>query len=280
MTAVIEHSFSQIITSDPDALGSEATVSNDGSRVDIGLDEPLRFSASSVVTTVEIALASIFNTSPNISVAKANNTLTYLIGGVAQPVITIPDGLYSITTLNAEIVRNIINDGNPSNTLNLSGNNSTGKSIFTFATGVQVNMTASTVRNVLGFNTGTYPAVAPIVDGTSVDGQNTAAFADTLDWVIKSNIVPNSISINNRGLNVIGVIPIQSSVGSVTNYTPFNPLKVGNNELRGKTISDFYVQICNSAGEPLAQTEPFSITLTFRQSVLVSDKKMSLIDIF
>jgi hypothetical protein len=280
MTAVIEHSFSQVITSDPDALGTEATVSADGSRVDIGLDEPLRFSASSVVTSVEISIANIWNSSPNISVAKNNNTLTYLIGGVTQPVITIPDGLYSITTLNAEIVRNIVNDGKPSNTLALAGNNSTGKSIFTFATGVQVNMTASTVRPVLGFDPGTYPAVPPTIDGTSVEGQNFAAFADTLNWVIKSNVVPNSIAINNRGLNVIGVIPIQSSVGSITNYTPFNPLKVGNNELRGKTISDFYVQICDSAGVGLPQTEPWSITLTFRQTVLVSDKEMPLIDIF
>ena len=280
MTAVIEHQFSQIITSDPDALGSEATVSADGSRVNINLDEPLIFSASSVVTSVEVALASIWNTSPNISVAKNNNTLTYLIASVAQPVITIPDGLYSITTLNAEIVRNIINDGNPSNTLNLSGNNSTGKSIFTFATGVQVNMTASTVRNVLGFNPGTYPAVAPIVDGTSVDGQNIANFADTISWVIKSNIVPNSISINNKGLNIIGIIPIQSNVGSITNYTPYNPLKVGNNELRGKTINDFYVQICDSAGDPLPQTESWELTLTFRQSVLISESRMPLVDMF
>ena len=280
MTAVIEHSFSQIITSDPDALGTEATVSADGSRVDIGLDEPLRFSASSVVTTVEISLASIWNSSPNISVAKANNTLTYLIGGVAQPIITIPDGLYSITTLNAEIVRNIVNAGDPSNTLTLSGNNSTGKSIFTFATGVQVNMNASTVRDVLGFDPGIYPAVAPIVDGTSVSGQNVAAFADTIDWLIKSNVVPNSIAINNRGLNVIGVIPIQSSVGSITNYTPFNPLRVGQNQLRGKSISDFYVQVCDSAGVGLPQTEPWSITLTFRQTVVISEKNMPLIDIF
>ena len=280
MTAVIEHSFSQIITSDPDALGTEATVSADGSRVDIGLDEPLRFSASSVVTTVEISLASIWNSSPNISVAKANNTLTYLIGGVAQPIITIPDGLYSITTLNAEIVRQITNAGDPSNTLTLSGNNSTGKSIFTFATGVQVNMTASTVRDVLGFDPGIYPAVAPIVDGTSVSGQNVAAFADTIDWLIKSNVVPNSIAINNRGLNVIGVIPIQSSVGSITNYTPFNPLRVGQNQLRGKAISDFYVQVCDSAGVGLPQTEPWSITLTFRQTVVISEKNMPLIDIF
>jgi hypothetical protein len=280
MTAVIEHSFSQIITSDPDALGAEATVSADGSRVDIGLDEPLIFSGASVVTTVEVALASIWNSSPNISVAKANNTLTYLKGGVAQPVITIPDGLYSITTLNAEIVRQIVNNGDPSNTLTLAGNNSTQKSIFTFGIGVQVNMTASTIRNILGFNPGTYPTVPPIVSGNSVEGQNIAQFADTLDWVIKSNIVPNSIAINNRGLNVIGVIPIQSSVGSVTNYTPFNPLKVGNNELRGKTISDFYVQICDSAGVGLPQTEPFSITLTFRQTVIISDKDMPLVDIF
>jgi len=279
MTAVIEHSFSQIITSDPDTLGSEATVNADGSRVDIGLDEPLRFSGASVVTSVEVALATIWNTSPNISVAKANNTLTYLIGGAVQPVVIIPDGLYSITTLNAEIVRQIVNDGNPSNTLTLSGNNSTQRSIFTFATGVQVNMTASTVRDVLGFNPGTYPTAPPITDGTSVSGQNVADFAQTLDWVIKSDIVPNSIAINNRGLNVIGVIPIQSSVGSVTNYVPFNPIKVGNNELRGKTISDFYVQICDSGGDPLPQTEPWSVTLTFRQTVVISDKNMPLINV-
>jgi hypothetical protein len=280
MTAVIEHSFSQIITSDPDALGSEATVSSDGSRVDIGLDEPLRFSGSSVVTSVEISIASIFNSSPNISVAKNNNTLTYLIGGVVQPVITIPDGLYSITTLNAEIVRNIVNDGNPSNTLTLAGNNSTGKSIFTFATGVQVDMAASTVRSVLGFDPGTYPAVPPVVDGTSVDGQNIAAFADTLDFVIKSNVVPNSIPLNNRGLNIIGIIPITAPVGNVVNYQPYNPLRVGQNQLRGKTISDFYVQICDSAGVGLPQTEFWSVTLTFRQTVVISDKEMPLIDIF
>jgi hypothetical protein len=280
MTAVIEHSFSQIITSDPDALSADATVSPDGSRVDIGLDAPLVFSGSSVVTTVEVALASIWNSSPNISVAKNNNTLTYLIGGAAQPVITIPDGLYSITTLNAEIVRQITNNGHQSNTLTLSGNNSTGKSIFTFATGVQVNMTLSSVRSILGFVPGTYPAVPPTTSGTSVSGQNVAAFAQTLDWVIKSDIVPNSIAINNRGLNVIGVIPIQSSVGSVTNYTPFNPLKVGNNELRGKAVNDFYVQICDSAGVGLPQTEPWSVTLTFRQTVVISDKSMPLINIF
>ena len=280
MTAVIEHEFSQIITSDPASLGSEASVSSDGSRVDINLDEPLRFSGSSVVTTCEISIASIWNTSPNISVAKANNTLTYIIGGVVQNVITIPDGLYSITTLNAEIVRQIVNDGNPSNTLTLSGNNSTQKSIFTFATGAQVDMTNSTVRDVLGFESGIYPAVIPIVDGTSVDGQNIAQFADTIDWLIKSDVIPGSIAINNKGLNIIGIIPIQSSVGSITNYTPYNPLKVGTNQLRGKTINDFYVQICDSAANPLAQTEPFSITLTFKQSVLISDKKMGLIDLF
>ena len=280
MTAVIEHEFSQIITSDPDSLGTEASVSADGSRVDINLDSPLVFSNSSVITTVEVALASIWNTSPNISVAKNNNTLTYLIGGVAQPIITIPNGLYSITTLNAEIVRQIVNAGDPSNTLTLSGNNSTQKSIFTFDVGVQVNMTASTVRDILGFDPGAYPGVPPVSAGTSVDGQNIAQFADTIDWIIKSNIVPNSIAINNKGLNVIGIIPIQSSVGSITNYVPYNPLKVGNNELRGKTINDFYVQIADQAGDPLPQTEPWQITLTFRQTVVISESRMPLIDLF
>jgi hypothetical protein len=255
-------------------------VSADGARLDISREEPIYFSAASMVTTVEVSSASIWNTSPNISAARNNNIFVYLIGGVAQTPIIIPDGLYSISTLNSEISRAIVNAGNPSNTLSLTGNLSTGKVVITLDIGVQIDFTQSTIRAVLGFTTGIKPVVAPVITGTSITGENQADFANTLNWIIKSNIFPSSIPINNQGQNIIASIPITSGVGSITNYQPFNPTKSGTNEMRNKSVQNFFVEICDSAGVRLPQTESWSITITMRQKILVSETKMPLLNLF
>lgn len=280
MPVIIDHDFSIIASTDPGELDENTIVSNDGARLDISREEPIYFSASSMVTTVEVSSASIWNTSPNISTARDNNIFVYLIGGVTQPQIIIPDGLYSISTLNAEISRAIVNAGNPSNTLSLSGNLSTGKVVITLDIGVQINFTQSTIRDVLGFTVGIKPAVAPVITGTSITGENQANFANTLNWIIKSNIFPSSIPINNQGQNILASIPITSGVGSITNYTPFNPTKSGTNEMRGKSVQNFYVEICDSAGVRLPQTESWSLTITMRQKILVSETKMPLLNVF
>lgn len=280
MPVIIDHDFSIIASTDPGELDENTIVSNDGARLDISREEPIYFSSSSMVTTVEVSSASIWNTSPNISVARDNNIFVYLIGGVAQTPIVISDGLYSISTLNSEIGRAIVNAGNPSNTLILSGNLSTGKVVITLDTGVQINFTQSTIRDVLGFTTGIKPAVAPIITGTSINSENQANFANTLNFIIKSNIFPSSIPVNNKGQNIIASIPITSGVGSITNYSPYQPTKSGTNEMRNKSVQNFFVEVCDSAGVRLPQTEPWSITITMRQKILISSEPMNLLNVF
>lgn len=267
--SIANREFSIILSTNPQTLSSNTIVSPDSSRVDISLDTPLTFSKNSVITTVEVSEASIWNNSANISAAKNNNTLNYLIGGVAQPGIVIPDGLYSVGSLNSEVVRQIVNDGNPATTLTLSGNFSTNKVVLTLDATVQVDFTTSTVRDILGFNPAIVPAAPSAIVGLTISGDNVARFAQTLDWIIKSNVFRKSIALNNVGNEVIARIPITSSVGSLTNYTPIAPTKLENTSIRGAQINSFYVEINDDSGNPLPQSEPWNIVLTFREQLLV-----------
>jgi hypothetical protein len=279
--AIIEHQFSHYITTSSGSVDDNVTVSNDGSRVTISLEQPLEFSSGSISTTVEVEQASIWNTSPNISVALGNNKFYYLINSVAQPVVTVPDGLYSISTLNAELVRQITNVPNSATTVTLSGNNSTQKSILTLDITVQIDFTQpNSLREVLGFNSAIVPAAPAAFAGVTVEGDNVAAFNNTNSFTLLSDIVSNGIPLNNSGRNLIANIPITSSVGSIVNYTPFNPTLVSANELRGKSIQQFYIQIADDDGNPLPQTEPWSVLLVFKSKILISSEKMNKVDLF
>lgn len=267
--SIANREFSIILSTNPQTLSSNTIVSADSSRIDISLDTPITFSKNSTITTVEVSGASIWNNSPNVSAAKNNNTLNYLIGGVAQPSIIIPDGLYSVGSLNSEVVRQIINDGNPATTLTLTGNFSTNKVVLTLDATVQVDFTTSTIRDILGFNPAIVPAAPSAVAGLTISGDNVARFAQTLDWIIKSNVFRKSIALNNVGNEVIARIPITSSVGSLTNYTPIAPTKLENTSIRGSQLNSFYVEINDDSGQPLPQSEPWNIVLTFREQLLV-----------
>jgi hypothetical protein len=281
MSTIVQSANSYFITTAAGQLDENVTVSADKSRVTLNLERPNNFSSASVYTTIEVEEASIWNTSPNISAALANNKFDYLIGGVPQPSITIPDGLYSVSTLNAEIVRQISNVPNPSTTVTMTGNSSTQKVILIFDATVQVDFTQpNSVRPVLGFNATLEPAAPAPFNGFTVEAPNIAAFNNTNTFNILSNIVSNGIPINNFGRSLIANIPITANVGSIVNYAPFNPTKVLINERRGKSLQQFYIQITDDDGAPLPQTEDWSITITFRQSILLSDKPVPIIDLF
>ena len=105
MTAIIEKSFSYFVSSAAASSDPNVNLTVNNTKLTIGLDTPLVFSSSSVVTTLELTNASIWNTTYNISTALNNNKLYYYISGILQPVLTIQDGLYSVTLLNLEIQR-------------------------------------------------------------------------------------------------------------------------------------------------------------------------------
>jgi hypothetical protein len=276
MSVVINDTFSIFVNTATADLDDNVIVSDDKSRLTINLEAPLVFSSSSLMTTLEVEQASIWNTSYNISALKLNNLFYYRIAGVLQTVIIIPDGLYSVSTLNSEITRVLLNRGLSATDIQITGNLSTGRCIINVAIGYQVDMTqANTVRLIVGFDSGIYPVAIPIAP-ESITGQNTAKFNNTNSILITTNLVGNGIPINNTGAGLIASVPIQTAVGSLISYQPVNPIIVDANMLKGRSTQNFYIQLSDDQGVPLPQTEPFSVLLVFKQQILLSDSTVGL----
>jgi len=93
-------------------------------------------------------------------------------------------------------------------------------------------------------------------------------------------VVTDGIKINNIGKGLIANIPITAPVGSIVNYEPVHPIKATMNERRGKPLQQFYVQIADDEGTALPQNEDWSVILTFRQRILLSDKPVPILDLY
>ena len=280
MSVVINDTFSHFISTSAIGIDDNVSISADGSRVDINLETPLVFSGSSLSTTLEVEGASIWNVAYNISNALNNNTFYYLFNGSSQPTMLIPDGLYSITTLNSEISRQFTNR-NLTSPIILTGNLSTQKSVLTVNIGYQMDTQPfDSVGSILGFNSGLWPTIAPVLNSVSMPSQNTARFNNTNSITVLSNLVSNGIPLNNSGRNLIANIPITASIGSLISYQPINPTVVDINNLRGRSVQNFYVQICDDKAIPLPQTEPWSILLVFKQQILLSNQQVPMKNLF
>lgn len=263
-------------TSNP---GEGATVSADGSRLDISLDTPISVPAGAIDANVTILNANIWNTSFNISAAKNNNKFDYLIATVAQPQITIADGLYSLDTLNDTISREFVNAGVSATLIIFTGNNSTQRVIATFSIGTQIDGTIadSCIDTIMGFASAIIPAVNPIAI-ESEEAANVALFNETNSFAIQSNFVSQGIPVNNKGLNLLASIPITAGVGFQVRFAPQNPSLVDATELRGRSKSSFYFRVVNQDGTVLPQTETWSILMVLHYKLLITDENVPLLD--
>ena len=261
-------------------LDANSVLSSDRSKLTITLDSPIEVSAGAIDATLEVETASLWHTSPNISEDKKNNTFSYLIEGVAQPPIVIETGLYSLTSLDAYLTREFESRNLSGDTVNITGNDSTQKAVLTLNANVQVDFTNTLLRNLLGFGPSIYPAEPVPTDKYLQTGTNLAGFNTINAFTIRSDIVSAGVPINNSGLNLLAVIQIPSgSVGRQINYTPMHPTKISASELRGKRKSTFNLTMCDQSGIPVRQTEDWSILVTLREQILISDQKMALLDV-
>ena len=145
------------------------------------------------------------------------------------------------------------------------GDNTSQKVILTFKATVQADFTIpNSVRTVLGFNSEIIPNPQQPADGWTETADFVASFNDTNSFAIRSDLVSGGVPVNNNGLSLLAVIPIVASVGSQNNYAPNNPIKVDMRELRGKTKSNFFLQIVNDKGDYLPQSEVWSCLVVFR----------------
>lgn len=259
------------------------TISADGSSMSINLDNPIEISRASVHSTLEVQSANIWNVSPNISAQFGNNTLTYYINTILQTNIVLPDGQYSLSSINQAISNEFQNRGQSPNLISFAGNDATQRCIAIFAKDIQANFgAANSIGSILGFPAvmGLVPAIIPAADGYSVEGTVEASLNRVNSYLITSNICPTGIPINNSGLNVLAQIPITAKPGSQIIYSPYIPTKVDINILRGHRKNNITFNLVDQAGRRTpTMGETWGLLLTIRTNILLSPDKISMMDL-
>jgi len=255
-------------------------VSENGSKITVNLDNPIGFPSSALYATLEISQAAVWWTSPNIGDLYNNNKFVYLINSVVQPEIVIPNGLYSLTSLNSYLSREFVNRGQDGNLISFIGDDSTSKVVLTIGVdNVQADFdSVGSVGAIMGFSGIVPTTLEP--SGTSVESQNQATFNSINSYAIKSDILSGGIPVNNSGLNILANIPITAKIGSQINYAPTNPIRVDASELRGKRKQAFYLQLVDQDGNNVSTAgEPWSCLIVLRYGVLLSNTSVPLLDV-
>lgn len=269
------------ILPDGSKLGSDGTVvSADGSTAFINLNQGIEIPIGVVECNIRVENANIWYTTANISAELENNTFDYIYSNVQQPQIIIPDGLYSIETLNAFLSRQFVNRGQLENLIVLTGDESTQKVVITLQKYAQVDLTPyNSIRSVIGWTSQVFPVTMPVIE-VSGTGQNIAKFNNIQNFTIRSDIVIDGLSINNVKSNLMAVISIpQGSANSQITYQPFRPSIIEIDSARGKKINNFYVSICDQNGNLTRQSEPWTALLVLSYKVLYTNQDVGIINL-
>ena len=282
MAAVILAKQDSMFISTASTTDPNVVISPDGSKISINLNYPISIPAASIHTSMEVSSASIWNISPNISPSYNNNTLTYLIAGVAQAPIVLPEGQYSLSNINQALGNELTNRGQDPTLFTFSGDDATQSIIIVFKATIQIDCgAANSIGSILGYpaSEGIVPAAPAPSDGYSVISDQPASLNRINNYLIVSDIVPNGIPLNNSGTGVIASIPITVRPGSQLVYAPTNPTQVDLSSLRGKskpsvsfTLTDQLLRPVNTLGES------WSILLTFRYNIILSTVNVPLLD--
>jgi hypothetical protein len=259
-------------------------VSADGSKFSIVLSTPIQIPKASMYCYLSVTQANIWNTSPNIAVAFANNKFEFTTTNVGNPGthnITIPDGLYSVSALNGFLSTTFVNLLLPNNLISLSGDSATGKTILTFLeAGDSVDFTVvNSVREVLGFDSRISP-LAPQAAGFSDFSDNIGVFNRVNSYLITSNMISNGIPLNGGGAGILASVPIDENPGSQISYSPDNPISIDASELIGnsKLNLNFSLKDQELRNTPTAG-EDWSFVVSIKYGVLMTTDRVKLMSI-
>jgi hypothetical protein len=266
--SILKKKFTMFFSSDT-ATGAK-NVSQDGSEFSVQLNNPLTIPANCLDCSLSVIQANIWNVSPNISADFGNNVFAFVVAETPYSFV-IPDGLYSLSGLNAYLSSQFSNLGLSSNVIVLSGDDATQKTILTF-TGVSDRgdfTVANSCRDVLGFDSRIAPPLpgAPSV-GFNEFSDNPANFNRNNSYLITSNIVSGGIAINSTSANIIASVPITVAPGSQITYSPRNVLTFSGQELIGAIKNSFNFQLRNQSLEATpTQGELWSLVILFEYSI-------------
>ena len=276
MSVLIPKSTSFFFSSDP--LVGAQNVSVDGSEFTVVLDAPIALPQGAMSATLSVSQASVWNTSYNISAAFGNNEITIVEGEVPFTLI-IPDGLYSLSGLNAYLATQFVNMLLPANLIVISGDDATQRTILTFLnTGDKVDFTQlNSVRGILGFDPALVVSTGP---GFNVFSDEPANFNRVNSYLIRSNLVSQGIPVNNIGQGIISQIPISVPPGSQINYQPRNPIPVDASELVGMGKNAFTFSLVDQNLRPTPTAgETWDFVLVLNYFILLTSDKVPMLQL-
>ena len=279
MSVLIPKSTSFFFSSDP--LVGAQNVSVDGSEFTVVLDAPIALPQGAMSATLSVSQASIWNTSYNISAAFGNNKIAIEAIFYSPTFFTliIPDGLYSLSGLNAYFATQFVNMLMPSNLIVVSGDDATQRTILTFLNnGDKVDFTQpNSVRGVLGFDPAVVVSTGP---GFNVFSDEPANFNRVNSYLIRSNLVSQGIPVNNIGQGIIAQIPITETPGSQINYQPRNPIPVDASDLVGMGKNAFTFSLVDQNLRPTPTAgETWDFVLVLNYFILLTSDKVPMLQL-
>ena len=269
MAVVINKVWSAFFNSNP-ASGS-TNQSEDGSKFSVTLNNPLRLPESVVSCKMGVVSASIWNSSPNLSAAFNNNEFRFTVSST-QYLITIPDGLYSLSDLSAYLTSQFSIRGLSPPPFSFSANEPTGQVIITYRDAtLSLDFTGNSVGVILGFPSATYPY--PQATGGVLYSPAVAKLNRNNSYLIKTTLVSSGIPLNSSAQGIISSIPIPAgSVNSLIAYNPPQILWFDCSELIGSTKSNFSFELTNENLQPTPTSgNYYSFTVLIEYGVLLSN---------
>jgi hypothetical protein len=244
--------------------------SEDGSVFSVQLDHAISIPPQAYDAFLQVINARAWNTVNNISALLQNNKFYLNYNSVAYTM-TIPDGLYSVSSLNTEISKILVNLNLNSDIVSITGNSASQTIVLTFhyvGTWVDFNQPNS-MRVLLGFEPGLAPPSPSTTVGQTVNGTITAAFNNVENFLIKSDIINDSIPSNNVSDQNIAYLPITSSPGSQVYNEYLNPIKLNASSLKGSGRNYITFRLTDQAGVPANTGESWGLTLVISYKIVL-----------
>ena len=279
MAAILIHKeISLLFSSDP-LVGAEG-VSADGSSYSTTLDTPFVIPASAMSCSAGVIAASIWNSSPNVSAAFSNNTLSFVTTVAPAGAYTIPieQGLYSLDALGSYISIELQNRGLPPDLIQFSPNNATQRVGITLSTaGDSVLIgAAGSVGQILGWPTGSPAIVAPVAGFTQF-GPLEASLNRVNSYIIQSDFVTTGVQLNGSSRSILASVPINVGPGRQINFQPSQVQFFDASELIGRPKQFVRLSLVDQDLRPTPTSgDTWSVTLLVKYSILLSSMAVPL----
>lgn len=240
-------------------------VSTLGSQFSINFPEPIRIPQTAKNVRLHLHSLGTFYTYPNISVAKANNTIyfTDTTANYEKYAIVIPNGLYSVDLLTDAVAYALNASGFSTDLITFTGDLATQKVITTISvSGYAVYFkTGVSPTQLLGYNPEDKLPAAGLTTTTNQQftAPNIADFGALESLTLQCSLVTTAYN-NGRTSQVLASIPINVGAGQNIIYEPSNLIHVDAPHLVGSTISTVTFTLGDQNLNPLDMAgDPYSL---------------------